>query len=420
MLYMENIITKIKNKQITIKNYKYHLTNDEINYIINYFKDSTSINESFYRIINNIIERPKCIICGGQTKFYGGSKGFSKTCCSKCARLLQNKTMFGNNEEYKKDFYKNIQNKIKKTCLEKYGVDSPNKVETIKNKKKNSYIKKYGVDNPMKNKNIHKKAQKTLYKKYGVEFPYQSEEIINKYKTTCLERYGVDHNFKIKECHIKSQQTCFKKYGVKFGWNNEQQKQTCLEKYGVDNVAKSEIIKEKIQKTCYDKYNCKSPLSSDLIKYKNISKKECIEKQILSMYKNGTLSSSTPENESYKLLKEKYSDVIHHYKDKNRYPFNCDFYIPSLDLFIECQYGMFHSKRPYVGNEIDLNEIEILNEKSQKRKQKTGKLTSRYDSLIYTWSIADPLKRNIAKQNNLNFIEFWNINELIDWINKYN
>ena len=413
---MENIINKIKNKQITIKNYKHHLTDDEINYIINYFDDSTSIKESFYRIINDIIERPKCVICGGKTKFYGGNKGFSKTCCKYCAKLSQRKTMFENNEEYKNEFYKNIQNKIKLTCLQKYGVDSPNKVEKIKNKKKETYIKNYGVDNPMKNKNIHEKAELTCLQKYGAKFPYQSTEIINKYKQTCLQRYGVDHNFKLKECHIKSQQTCLKKYGVKFGWNNETQKQTCIEKYDVDNVAKSEIIKEKIQKTCYDKYNCKSPLCLNDIKYKNISKEQCVEKQILSMYKNGTLSSSKPENESYKLLKEKYPDAIHHYKDKNRYPFNCDFYIPSLDLFIECQYGMFHNKKPYIGTTEDLNTIKILEEKAKNRKQKTGKLKSRYDSVIYTWTVLDPQKRQIAKANNLNYIEFWNIEELKNWL----
>ena len=27
-------------------------------------------------------------------------------------------------------------------------------------------------------------------------------------------------------------------------------------------------------------------------------------------------------------------------------------------------------------------------------------------------------KRNIAQQNNLNYIEFWNMNEVKEWINK--
>lgn len=39
-------------------------------------------------------------------------------------------------------------------------------------------------------------------------------------------------------------------------------------------------------------------------------------------------------------------------------------------------------------------------------------------NIIYTWTILDAKKRNIAQQNNLNYIEFWNINEVKEWINK--
>ena len=105
--------------------------------------------------------------------------------------------------------------------------------------------------------------------------------------------------------------------------------------------------------------------------------------------------------------------------DKIRYPFACDFYIPSLDLFIECQYAMFHNKRPYLGNEDDLKEIEIIKEKAEKRKQITGKNKSRYDALIEIWTKHDVLKRNTAKQNNLNYLEFFTILELENWLKTY-
>ena len=42
---------------------------------------------------------------------------------------------------------------------------------------------------------------------------------------------------------------------------------------------------------------------------------------------------------------------------------------------------------------------------------------SRYYEMIKTWTIKDVNKRNIAKQNHLNYIEFWNINDLKIWIN---
>ena len=51
--------------------------------------------------------------------------------------------------------------------------------------------------------------------------------------------------------------------------------------------------------------------------------------------KNGTYKKSKKEDECYELLIKKYDNVIRQYRDENRYPFNCDFYIPNEDLFIE-------------------------------------------------------------------------------------
>ena len=107
-------------------------------------------------------------------------------------------------------------------------------------------------------------------------------------------------------------------------------------------------------------------------------------KRISTLIKNGTINSSKTENQSFILLKQKYSDVIHQYKDQERYPFTCDFYIPSLDLFIECQYGQFHNFKPYLNTKEDKKEIELLKQKSEQRKQITGKNKSRYDAVIYT------------------------------------
>ena len=120
------------------------------------------------------------------------------------------------------------------------------------------------------------------------------------------------------------------------------------------------------------------------------------------------------------MLKVKFTDTISHYKDKNRYPFVCDFYIPSLDLFIEYQGSMFHNKRPYLGTEEDLKEVEEIKQKSEKRKQITGKKKTRYDSLIETWTIRDVSKRETAKKNNLNYLEFFTIIELQNWLNTFN
>ena len=113
-----------------------------------------------------------------------------------------------------------------------------------------------------------------------------------------------------------------------------------------------------------------------------------------------------------------FNDVIHQYKD-NRYPFRCDFYIPSLDLFIECQYGMFHNKKPYVESFEDKIELEKFKQRSLEIKKNTCRLKTRYDALIETWTIRDVKKRNIAKENNLNYLEFFSILDLKMWIENY-
>ena len=45
--------------------------------------------------------------------------------------------------------------------------------------------------------------------------------------------------------------------------------------------------------------------------------------------------------------------------------------------------------------------------------------TKYYNSAIRTWTVTDPLKRKIAKDNNLNYIEFWNIREVEAYVNSF-
>ena len=86
----------------------------------------------------------------------------------------------------------------------------------------------------------------------------------------------------------------------------------------------------------------------------------------------------------------------------------CDFYIPSLDLYIECNYHWTHGCHPYLGTQDDLKLIEYWKSKN----------TQYYNNAINCWSIRDVHKRNIAKQNNLNYKEFFTILDLQNWLNK--
>ena len=95
----------------------------------------------------------------------------------------------------------------------------------------------------------------------------------------------------------------------------------------------------------------------------------------------------------------------------DRYPFHVDFYIPSLDLFIELNIHWHHGKQPYIESSIDCkNQLNIWNIKS--------KSSQNYKNAINTWTKRDVIKRNTAKENNLNYIECFNEKDIINLKNK--
>src|SRR3989304_4205363 len=177
------------------------------------------ISRRLYHLINDVSEVPTCGYCGSVRLFYTLGKGYCHTCGSK------------------ECFPKYRAENIKKTCLDRYGVDNPKKIKSVVEKtkitnlgrygntcplqskdgiekKKVTWMKKYGVDHPMKGKESFDKLRKTNLKRYGFECSFKNKEVQEKYKKTCLRKYGVDSNFKIKENREKSKATCLKKYGI--------------------------------------------------------------------------------------------------------------------------------------------------------------------------------------------------------------
>lgn len=105
-----------------------------------------------------------------------------------------------------------------------------------------------------------------------------------------------------------------------------------------------------------------------------------------------------PEKEVYKELIEKYGEenIIYQYATDKRYPYNCDFYVISEDLFIEVNKWWHHGPHPYNSDSIEDNELlKIWIEKSKFSKQ--------YENAIKTWTVSDKDKIETAKRNNLNY-----------------
>lgn len=379
-------------------------------YLVNRYTDSQSLRETIKRIQYNIEVRPVCVICGKPVKFLNGKKNqlFNKTCCKEHANMLDGITV----KKVLKDIYNDvdkkqeINNKIRETCLLKYGDEHySNRI-----KAKETCLQRYGVTSPLKSEIFKQKSKETCLQKYGVEYTGQIPEKIEKTHKACLEKYGVDSVFKVQKFRNQSLDTCIKKYA-----SNEDDINSIV------NIGQLKYVKDKIKNTCLEKYGVENPMQTQY--YKNLissilSSNEIQEKIYNTKLLNNSFNISYQEDVCFDLLKGKYSDCIRQYKSE-LYPFNCDFYIPSLDLYIEYNGSHYHHYHPFdINDDNDINELNRLKEKAENSNAHKNGKKSQYDNIIYTWTILDLKKRNIAQQNNLNYIEFWNINEVKEWINK--
>jgi hypothetical protein len=395
------------------------------NYLLSHFDFVGSWIEKLYCYFYKIDKTPLCPVCGNSVKFTSFIKGYHEFCSVKC---LSNSTT--------------TINKRKKTCLKKYGVEHATQSEEIQNKVKRTNLERYGVEYPAQSQEFQNKMKQTCLEKYGVEHPLQSQNIQNKYKQTCLEKYGVENPFQSQErisrhdeIINKAEQTCLKRYGVEYPIQSQniqnKYKQTCLEKYGFEYASQSEEFLNKVKQTCLDKYGVKHYNQSDegrarlsekhsSEEVQNKTKQTCLDKYGVEYYfqskeyqskhdeiqakmnntkhLNRTFNSSEIENLFSNYLDSQNIEYKRQYRSKE-YPFNCDFYLPRCDLYVEIQAGWFHGGHPY-------------NEKSDKYtlEKWKSKNTDFYKTAIETWTERDPKKREIARQNQLNYLEVFSNN----------
>lgn len=255
-----------------------------------------------------------------------------------------------------KNLFDAYRDKTIETMLIKYGVMNCSQSQIIKDKKKATFIKHYGVENNFCRDEIKQKNKELLKN--------NKEDILRKRRITNQEKYGVDYYLSLnKGKHL------------------------------------SITHKEKIGGT--------------------VKTKEFQEHRNKKLKENNTFSNSYVEEAFYKILTKKYNDVIRQYKSE-KYPFNCDFYIPSIDTYIEIQGSQFHHFHPFDENDIeDINELERL-------RNLANDAHPQYKRIIQVWAINDVNKRNIAKENNLNFIEIYpkdyylykELNNIIDMLKR--
>lgn len=266
-------------------------------------------------------------------------------------------------EEHKKTDYQNRAKKSKQTVLQKYGVENVMQVDDIQRKQKQSVFESYGVDNPMQSQDIVRKAQMTNIERYGATSYMGSDEGKTCVEATNLKRYGAK-NFMQSDAHLSVVDDMQKKA-----------QETSLLRYGASHFSQSEEFKKGLRDRKSKEFETKKA--------------------------NGTLVTSQPEHVLYDKLcgifgafdveKQYVSDV---------YPFACDFYIKSRDLYIELNAHWTHGDMPFVDDNSDCQDVyQMWIEKS--------KSSDFYKNAVDVWTHRDVEKRHTAKQNNLNYLTFW-------------
>lgn len=365
-----------------------------LEYLNSRYDDSDCMTETIRRIEYKLEERPVCKWCGGHVSFNGYHKGsmhYSACCCSSChAKYTKDKRFETNIKKYGRKNFGSAE-KVKEYWISHYGVDNPAKTDFVKKKMRETNLRKYGFNCSSKSEIVKEKTKQTCLKRYGVEYTGQIEEVKEKSKKTCLEKYGAEYYIGSKDCLEKT---------IKFSRQN----------YNVDWFTKSEEIKNKAKKTMLRRYgveySMQIPKNKEYMSYL-MSSYEMQERRYNTMKRNHTFNSSSTEEELFLYIKSRFPTVVRQYKDKNRYPYFCDFYIPELDYFIELQGYYTHGKHPFNPNSNeDLQLIEYYKKKYGEDCQP-----------ITIWSIKDVEKRDCAKRNHLNFKEVWSLEDGKNFVN---
>jgi len=163
------------------------------------------------------------------------------------------------------------------------------------------------------------RAKETLNKKYGGDSPFCKKETHNKSKQTLIKKYGVNHNFKIEGMAEQKIKT----------WNKN---------LGVDNPSQSIKIKEKKEQTCLKHYGVKHQMQNKEI-FEKSQKHSYYTKEYknTNVYYRGSYELDFLEKYFAEYLDIQNAKAIKYIINNELKIYHPDFYIPSLNLIIECK-----------------------------------------------------------------------------------
>ena len=341
---MNEIICEICKQLVSSRVFKKHLEQHNIS------------QQDYY---DTYIGKRYCEVCGKATKFKDVFTGYNKYCS--------------------------------RSCLNK----SPIHSKSVKNTK----MIRYG--NPTYNN--PSKTSKILSGKSEEE----KKKSVDKRKSTCQEKYG-DPTYNNSK---KRKETCLETYGTESPFAADSVKVKISKKYQSKSDAEKKAIYAKRQETLNNKSDEEKKLIGQKHRdaYLNKSDNEKTEinhKIYLTKKKNHSFKASKTENLCYEQLLKVYSDAKHGY-ESIQYPFVCDLYIPSKDLYIELHFHWTHGGHQY-NEQKDSIKLAKWIEKS--------KTSEYFKNAIHTWTVRDVHKLEVAKQNNVNLLVFYNKSDFDAWL----
>lgn len=311
-----------------------------------------------------------------------------------------------------KSFAEDLRRRKTTTTRARYGVEYPSQSPVVQARTLATFRERYGVDHPSQRPEFRASqaalaradgkrraaiSRQTNLARYGVEYISQlpanrarqsnlmsrtHAERNKKARATTLDKYGVPYASQRPERRA-ALSSFMKSHGVAFAARS---RTTSRKRYGVDHHAQTEQRR---------KSQSERMLNPEHQKRINAAKRA-----------NNSFNTSAPEETLRCLLVDYFGrgDVLRQHNDP-RYPFRCDFYIPSRDLFIELNGTWTHG-----GHWLDQDD----HHDRQVVENWRAKSAAYYEAAILQWCHRDTAKRSAAGAAQLNYVTFWDSQRLDD------
>lgn len=314
-------------------------------------------------ILLDVASQVTCANCNKPRHVFTALLFAQQYCSAKCnmtSSLTKNKRECTNLEKYGVTNLFKDTDKIQSAIFNKYGVTNPSKLSSVKNK--------ISIANSNNATSRNQAANETNLKKYGVKWAVQSAIVRDKIASTMITKYGVATNFSRPDILEKINQTKLARWGTTntsaLPYVIEKIKKTKLKNH--NDSAFNNVDKRLL--TMVSRYGIHtskmhwSQSTRDIMTNSNMLTEFITNKPIASAAIELQVSPTTLRNTAnkhgivtYSRRKNQYEDLIFNlltehtvvFEQNNRSVLQgkeLDFYIPHLNLAIECNGMFWHSE----------------------------------------------------------------------------